>query len=98
MDEVRGGMHVVFDNAGAEHHWKLEPVSARELLALLLKGEMRRGGRVLMRTAEATIEPPERHGGEPAVCVSLGHVELCFTMDRMELGALSKDIAKALKS
>ena len=91
-------MHLVFDNAGAEHRWKLEPVSVREFLALLLRGEMRKGPRVVLKASEASIEPPEKRGGAPVVCVSLGHVELCFAMDKVELGALGKDIAQALKS
>jgi hypothetical protein len=91
-------MHLVFDNAGAEHRWKLEPVSVREFLALLLRGEMRKGPRVVLRAAETSVEPPEKRGGAPVVRMSLGHVELCFAMDRTELGALGRDIAQALKS
>jgi hypothetical protein len=88
-------MHLVFDDAGAERSWRLEPVSSREFLALLLKGEMRKGRRVVLKGAEAAVEPGEGRNGAPMLCVTLDHVEVCVPMDRKALDALGKEIARA---
>ena len=98
IDPRGAGLHFVFEDGGAERRWKLEAASAREFLALLLKGEMRSGRRVMTKEAEASIEAPEKRQGAPVLCVSLGHVEICLALDRAELGALGRDIERALKS
>jgi hypothetical protein len=91
-------MHLVFEDGDAERSWRLEPVSAREFLALLLKGAMRKGRRVVLKGAEMAVEPGERRGGTPMLCVTLDHVEVCVPMDRKALDALGKEIARALQA
>ena len=91
-------MHLVFDHDGAERSWRLEAVSAREFLALLLRGEMRKGKRVLVKTAEAAIEPADRLDGAPMLCLTLGHVEVCVALEKDALTALGRDIGRALAS
>ena len=90
-------MHLVFEDEGAERSWRLEPVSAREFLALLLKGEMRKGRRVVLKGAEATVEPGERKNSAPMLCVTLDHVEVCVSMDRKALDALGREIERVLE-
>jgi hypothetical protein len=90
-------MHLVFEDIDAERSWRLDPASVREFLALLLKGEMRKGGRVLLKGAEMAVEPGERANGAPILCVTLDHVEVCVSLDRKALGALGRAIERALK-
>ena len=90
-------LHLVFEDGEAERLWRLEPVSAREFLALLLRGEMRKGGRVVLKGAEATVEPGERNSSAPMLCLSLGHVEVCIAVERGALGALGREIERALQ-
>jgi hypothetical protein len=91
-------MHLVFEDVDAERSWRLDPASVREFLALLLKGEMRKGGRVILKGAEATVEPGERTNSAPMLCVTLDHVEVCVSMDRKALGALGREIERVLEA
>jgi hypothetical protein len=90
-------MNLVFEDEGAERSWRLDAVSSREFLALLLRGEMGKGRRVVLKGAEAAIEPGARHDGQPVLCVMLDHVEVCVQMDRQALDALGREIERALR-
>lgn len=90
-------MHLVFEDVDAERSWRLDSASVREFLALLLRGKMRKGGRVILNGAETTVEPGERTNGAPMLCVTLDHVEMCVSMDRKALGALGREIERALE-
>ena len=91
-------MHLVFKDGDAERSWRLEAVSAREFIALLLKGDMRNGRRVLVKGADAAVEPGENGSAAPMLCVTLDHVEVCMPMDRNALSALGKEIKRALQA
>jgi hypothetical protein len=97
VDPTAGNaLHFVFRDAETERLWRLDPASVHELFALILGGSMRGGRRVLAHDGEAQVEPAEKCGGAPALCMTLGHVEVCIPMEKQALRALSREIERAL--
>jgi hypothetical protein len=90
-------LHLVFTDAETERLWRLEHASVHELFALMLGGSMSGRRRVLTRDGEASVEPPEKRGGSPALCVMLGQVEVCIPMEKQALRALGREIERALQ-
>ena len=90
-------MNLVFGDEGAERSWRLDAVSSREFLALLLRCEMGKGRRVVLKGAETAIEPGARRSDEPMLCVMLDHVEVCVQMNKQALNALGREIERAQK-
>lgn len=90
-------INLVFESEGEERAWRLENTSVMEFLALLLRGRMQRGGRLMLPDAEVSLEPPETKGKNPTLCMVMGSLELCAAMDRAGAGALKADIERAFK-
>lgn len=93
----RNAISLVFESDGVERSWKLENTSTMEFLALLLRGRMLDGRRVVLPEAELTLEPPEEQGDPPTLCMAAGPLELCATVDRAGARALKADIERALR-
>lgn len=87
----------IFEGQARELTWLLEPASVVEIFALLLRGKMRRGRRVMLDNAEATLEPAEKPGGHPQLCIAFGTLEICAPVDPAGLASLKTDLEKALK-
>lgn len=86
------GILLVFDASnGGEESWLLEQTTVVEMLALLLGGRIGGSQRVVLK-ARATLEPPEKPGGDPHLCFSSGGLEGCVTTDESALRALRRDI------
>ena len=97
-EPARGnGICLVFDVAGEEHSWLLEQTSVTEMLALMLKGRMRKGRRIDLDEAEITIEPPVSAGDDPLLCVSIGPLEICVPVDRAAAKAIRADLDRPAK-
>lgn len=88
---------LVFEGEGEEWVWWLENTSATEFLALLLRGRIQHGRRVMLPEVELTLEPPAAKGRDPTLCLAMGPLELCAAMDRAGAKALKADIEQALK-
>jgi hypothetical protein len=99
VDSTAGNaLHLVFRDAGTERLWRLEPASVHELFALILGGSMRGSRRVLARNGEVSVEPAEKRGGAPALCMMLAQVEVCIPMGKQALRALGREIERALEA
>ena len=93
----RKGILLVFESGGGESSWLLEQTSVTELLALLLQGRMRKGRRIELDSAELTIEPPPAEAGNPFLCIAMGPLELCASVDRATAKAMKTDLDRAMK-
>lgn len=92
----RAGVSMVFESGGREYVWLLEQTTVAELLASLLNGRMRKGGRVVV-DAEVTLEPPERKGGQPQLSFAAGHLQTRVPADDTQLKSLRDEIDRYLK-
>lgn len=92
-----GMMLVYHDPDGREQTWIMEQATVTEFLALMLHGKMRKGRRVVIDDVDVTIEPPEKPGGLPILCLATGPLESCATLDRPTLKALRADIDALLR-
>ena len=90
-------MMVYQDEAGQERGWLMQKTSVVEFLALLLRGRMWRGRRVVIDKAEVTIEPPDKPGGLPALCLATGLLVSCAPLEHASLEALRDDINAVLR-
>lgn len=93
----RRGIRLIFDSKNGEMSWLLEQTSVTELLALILRGRMRRGRRIEVDFAEMTIEPPADRPGNPQLCIAMGPLELCASVDRPTAKAIKADLDRAMK-
>lgn len=93
----RKGILLVFGGEGGERSWLLEQTSVTELLALLLQGRMRKGRRIELDSAELTIEPPAVMTDNPQLCIAMGPLELCASVDRATAKAMKTDLDRAMK-
>ncbi len=93
----RKGILLVFDGEDGERSWLLEQTSVTELLALLLQGRIRKGRRIELDTAELTIEPPAAMAHDPQLCIAMGPLELCASMDMATVKAMKTDLDRAMK-
>lgn len=93
----RTGIMLVFDSDGEERSWLLEQTSLTELMALLLKGRVRRGRRIELDEVEVTIEPPAMLADNPLLCLAMGPLELCAPVDRATVKAMRTDLDRAMK-
>lgn len=93
----RNSLSLVFTGDGEERSWKLEQTTVTEFLALLLRGRMRQGRRVMLQDVEFTLEPPETGETDLSVCLAMGPLELCAPMDRAGAKALKADIERSLR-
>ena len=93
----KSAVSLVFLGNGEERVWRLEQTSITEFFALLLRGRMHRGKRVLLAGAELTFEPPDEAGEDPRLCMAAGPLQLCAPMDRAGQKALKADIERSLK-
>jgi len=93
----RKGILLVFDGEGGERSWLLEQTSVAELLALLLRGRMRKGRRIELDSAELAIEPPAAAADNPLLCIAMGPLELCASLDRAAAKAMKTDLDRAMK-
>lgn len=91
------GLLLVFESEGSERSWLLEQTSVTELLALLLQGRMRKGRRIELDSAELTIEPPPATADNPLLCIAMGPLELCASVDRATAKAMRADLDRAMK-
>lgn len=91
------GILLVFDSEGGECSWLLEQTSVAELLALLLQGRMRKGRRIELDSADLTIEPPAGAADSPLLCIAMGPLELCASLDRAAARAIKVDLDRAMK-
>lgn len=94
----RNGIKLVYaDEAGGEQSWLLEHTSMLEFFALVLRGRMRKGRRLVLQDFDVTVEPPEKAGSSPLLCLASGPLETCAPLDRKTLIALRKEIDQILK-
>jgi hypothetical protein len=90
-------MLVYSEASGQEQSWLLEHTSLLEFFALLLRGRMRKGRRVVLEEVDVSIEPPEKAGAQPMLCLASGPLETCAMLDRKTLASLRDEIDLILK-
>lgn len=95
--EVAGpdSVSLVFEGSYGEESWLLENTSLSEFFALLLHGRIRPGGQLVV-DGTVMLEPPQRAGDKPALCISTGVVEGYVPVDRSTLRALQAEISRML--
>lgn len=89
------GIVLIYESHGQEHAWLLDHTSAREVMALLMKGRLNKGSRVVVE-GEVALEPPEDPEAEPHLCFCAGPLESCMPIDRSSLKDLRRDIDRFL--
>jgi hypothetical protein len=95
----RDGVRLVYaEESGEEKSWLLDQTSVLELFALLLRGRMRKGRRLVLDDVEVTLEPPEKARAGPLLCFVSDPLEICATLDRKTLTALRGEIDQVLKT
>lgn len=93
----RKGIVLVFESGGEEREWLLEQTTVTEFLALLLRGRIRNGRRIQFDAAELTIEPPVEKADDPLLCIAMGPLELCASVDHATAKAMKTDLDRAMK-
>ncbi len=89
------GILMVYESGGQEHTWLLEHTSSIEVMALLMRGRLKNGRRVVV-DAEVALEPPDVDEERPHLCFTAGPLESCVPVDRAVLGDLRRDIDRFL--
>lgn len=89
------GIRLIFAAEGQEFSWLLDNTSPSELLALVLKGRLRTGRRVMLE-ADVALEPPEAGERRPHLSLSAGPLDACVPLDPPALSDLRRDIDRFL--
>lgn len=89
------GLRLIFEADGRVYSWMLDSTSPSELLALLLRGRLRKGRRVMLE-ADVALEPPEGSDPRPHLSLSAGPLDAGVPLDGPTLRELRRDIDRFL--
>lgn len=89
------GLRLIFEGDGQAYSWLLDMTSTSELLALLLRGRLRKGRRVMLE-ADVALEPPEGGDPRPHLSLSAGPLDAGVLLDAPTLAELRRDIDRFL--